>query len=59
MTTDPIKNIVINTFDAGRIKASVPAIRESIKDCQFDIESLVLLGALLDKVERAAELKTG
>ncbi len=56
MTTNPIKGVKTNMDDTKSILKSIPKIRETIKDCQFDVESLVLLDALLSNAERDANL---
>lgn len=52
MTIRPIERVIINVADAEQIKKSLVSIRETIKDCKFNIEALVLLCNLLDKTEQ-------
>lgn len=59
MTNRPITEITINTdsnHDARRILVSVKTLRDEMLEQGFktDIESIYLLGTLLDKVEDAA-----
>jgi len=60
MTANPINSITVNKDDAKHIPKAVKNIRQVIKDkgCEFDIEALILLGTLLDKVELAAHLES-
>ncbi len=59
MTNDPIKNVIVNTFDADAVFEATKNIRKVLEEekVKFDIESLWLLNKLLEKTEKAARLK--
>jgi len=59
MTQDPIKNVIVNTGDAKSVFEATKNIRKVLEEekVKFDIESLWLLNKLLEKTEKAANLK--
>lgn len=59
MTPNPIVNVIINSNDTKHIKEGIKQIKDELesKGCEFPVYGMLLLGALLDKTEKAVKLK--